>query len=313
MKLKKIIEKYLAQNKNEIKEKTYWLYCYINQKYVAKFEGKLSEKDLNGFIAKLSENLSFSTVKIVKGLINRALVFCAKKVKITAKVKATAQKEVQTLSASECEKLEKYVLYNNKYYLYGIIFSLNTGLRVGEIVSLKWKDIDFQNKVFCVKSTTSRVQTKNKSAILINLPKSLSSQRILPLTNDLVRFLKTLKAHNNSEFVFCGRKGQQIEVRAYQRAFENVQKKLKIRHFGFHALRHTFATRLLQNGVDIKTISELLGHSSANITLNFYAHTNIKNKLNALKKLTKKTFIYKIDVLNWKKTGDFFYNFFYEF
>lgn len=81
---------------------------------------------------------------------------------------------------------------------------------------------------------------------------------------------------------------KKIDVRTYQTSFENLLKKLNIKHYGFHSLRHTFATRLLENKVDIKTISELMGHSYPTITLNRYVHTNVQNKIKALQILTKK-------------------------
>ena len=101
---------------------------------------------------------------------------------------------------------------------------------------------------------------------------------------------KTMKAKEKStnEYVFVGNKNKQLNIRAYQKSFENLLKKLNIKHYGFHSLRHTFATRLLENGIDIKTISELLGHSSPTITLNRYVHTNLQNKRKAIEIFTKK-------------------------
>lgn len=79
-----------------------------------------------------------------------------------------------------------------------------------------------------------------------------------------------------------------MDCRGYQTSFSRLLKKLNIKHYGIHSLRHTFATRLLENGVDIKTISELMGHSSPTVTLNRYVHTNMDNKRIALQKLNKK-------------------------
>ena len=99
--------------------------------------------------------------------------------------------------------------------------------------------------------------------------------------------LKELKRNSSCDYVVASRNNKQVFVRAYQKCFDNLLKKLDIKHYSFHSLRHTFATRLLENGVDVKTISELMGHSSPIITLNRYVHTNIDNKRKAVEKLKK--------------------------
>ena len=105
----------------------------------------------------------------------------------------------------------------------------------------------------------------------------------------MLYLIKVLRQHCSTDYLFVSHNGKQIKPRAYQKSFDNLLKKLHIKHYGFHSLRHTFATRLLENGVDVKTISELMGHSSPTITLNRYVHTNIENKRKAMNNLTKKS------------------------
>lgn len=111
--------------------------------------------------------------------------------------------------------------------------------------------------------------------------------RVIPISKQLIEILKELKQNTLCEYVICSHKGKQINPRAYQKSFENLLKKLNIKHYGFHSHRHTFATRLLEKNVDIKTISELMGYSSPVITLNRYVHTNLINKRKAMEILSK--------------------------
>lgn len=209
--------------------------------------------------------------------------------KISVKLKDNKIKKAVALSKDEQNKLEQYILSNKRYYHYGIVIALYTGLRIGELLALKWTDIDFKNKLIYVNRTFETTSNNHKTITYEDLPKTNNSIRELPISNQLLSTLKELKSISKSDYVVASYKGTSIKIRAYQKSFENLLNKLKIKHYSFHSLRHTFATRLLENGVDVKTISELMGHSSPTITLNRYVHTNIENKRKAMNNLAKKS------------------------
>ena len=167
--------------------------------------------------------------------------------------------------------------------------SLYTGLRLGEVIALKWQNVDMKNKLIYIDKTLSTISQNHKTLTIESSPKTQSSIREIPISNQLLFLLKQLKLKSTNDYVIVSHNNKQIKPRAYQKSFENLLKKLHIKHYGFHAIRHTFATRLLENGVDIKTISELLGHSSPTITLNRYIHTNLQKKRKAMEILTKKS------------------------
>ena len=123
--------------------------------------------------------------------------------------------------------------------------------------------------------------------ILTNEPKTKSSNRILPLSKNLLEMLENKKQASNSDYIISTRDGKQVSPRSYQRTFERVLKRLNIAYKNFHSLRHTFATRALELGLDVKTVSELLGHKNPVITLNRYAHSLLSYKFQMINKLTK--------------------------
>jgi integrase len=122
---------------------------------------------------------------------------------------------------------------------------------------------------------------------VLDTPKTDNSVRTIPLPKQLLPYLKTLKKQSDCDYVVSGKGAYGVQVRSYQRTFENLLIKLKIEHKGFHSLRHTFATRALECGMDIKTLSEILGHKNPTITLNRYAHSLLEHKTEMMNRLGK--------------------------
>jgi len=298
MKIKDLILEYIESIEFSIKKRTYLFYIqlanmYFNCDLVVK---KLTKKDINNLILQYSQNLSYATTRLLKNILNRSLMFgyekkyIKQKLQVDLKLKQQTKKNVVALSQQEQNKIERYILQNKKYHLFGILISLYTGLRLGELLALKWQNVDLKQKVICIEKTSCKITSNHKTFQFEDTPKTLSSIRQIPICKTLESLLKELKIHQQtkSQYVVCNKYFSFVDARSYQQSFYNLQKRLKISHYGFHSLRHTFATRLLENKVDIKTISELLGHSNTTITLNRYVHTNLQNKRKALENLTKK-------------------------
>ena len=295
MELKQIVNEYLENIRYSIKLKTYLFYLQICEIYISKFNKEINSKNLNEYILSIKEKYSYSITKVIKNLINRSLDFAVQNkiievdCKITIKLKENRTQKAVAISKDEQNKLEYYILQNKRYYHYGIVIALYTGLRIGELLALKWIDIDFKNKLIYVNKTFETILQNHKTITYEDLPKTSNSIRELPISNQLLSILKELKSISHCDYIVASHKNMPIKIRAYQKSFENLLNKLKIKNYSFHSLRHTFATRLLENGVDVKTISELMGHSSPTITLNRYVHTNLENKRKAMNNLTKKS------------------------
>ena len=121
---------------------------------------------------------------------------------------------------------------------------------------------------------------------VIENPKTRSSKREIPLPKQLIPQMKNMERNRECDFMISSN-GSGVSVRSYQRSFDLLLKRLKIKHRGFHAIRHTFATRALECGMDVKTLSEILGHKSPTITLNRYAHSVMEHKKDMMNRLGK--------------------------
>ena len=170
--------------------------------------------------------------------------------------------------------------YENQYR-----FILQTGLRTGELVGLKWEDIDFENKT--LKIQRSMEYRHSVGVWRIGEPKSKSGYRTIPLTDEAIRILKAQDEKNKrikvipeewSEFVFLCRKGQPVKNSTYDTALFKICEKAGINKFSMHVLRHTFATRCIEGGMMPKTLQKILGHSNIGITMNLYVHITEEEK-----------------------------------
>ena len=161
---------------------------------------------------------------------------------------------------------------------------LYTGLRIGELLALTWDDIDLEKRLISVTKTCHDGKNQlGEYQRIINSPKTFSSRRTIPFPKQLLIVFETLK-ELSSKYVISNNK-ENISIRSYQRSFTLLLKRIGIKHKGFHSLRHTFATRSIEYGMDVKTLSEILGHKNAAITLNRYVHSLLEHKKEMMDKV----------------------------
>lgn len=197
------------------------------------------------------------------------------------------EKAIECFSVSEQKNIETAVLNNKKPKLIGVIICLYTGLRIGELLALEWSDIDFSKGLISVSKSCHYGHNNNGGySRFVDTPKTNHSVRIISIPKQLIPLLKKHKKACTSEYVISDN-GRVVAVRSYQRSFELLQKRLNIPRRGFHALRHTFATRAIECGMDVKTLSEILGHKNPTITLNRYAHSLLDHKTEMMKRIGK--------------------------
>ena len=281
------------------KDKTYISYSGIVNKYlVTKLGdydvGQLEAVTLQKFVAALvtcgnertGRGLSSSTVNLIITVMQNSLN-CACTIGKTAiyvadniKRPRIIEKKVECFTAREQAKIEREITMRDNIRLYGIIICLYTGLRIGELLALKWEDIDFKCGLLYVNRTGHDGRDENGNYTLIcNSPKTVTSKRCIPLSSQMIKLLCIIKSKCGEQYIISN-KGKPVLIRGYQRSFEKLLDKLGIPHRGFHALRHTFATRTLECGMDIKMLSEILGHKSPAVTLNRYVHSFMDGKRN---------------------------------
>lgn len=196
------------------------------------------------------------------------------------------ERKIECFTLTEQKKIEAAVFESKKTKMFGIVLCLYTGLRIGELLALTWDDIDFLKGLLFVSKSCHDGNDGCNHIRIIDSPKTVHSRRVIPLPKQLLPLLKNLKKRSNCEYIIADG-NKPVFVRSYQRTFELLLKKLGIAHKGFHSLRHTFATRALECGMDVKTLSELLGHKNATVTLNRYAHSLLEHKTDMMNRLGK--------------------------
>ncbi len=192
-------------------------------------------------------------------------------------------KEIQIFSMKEQRMIESILFQQGNIRSLGILLAFYTGIRLGELCALKWSDFDFETGIMSISKTVSRVKSKQteekKTMLIVGTPKSQKSIRKIPLPAFFQSIYKELQSTetNKDYYLFSGTR-KPADPRTYQKQFKKILFKIGVKDCKFHAIRHTFATRALELGVDIKTLSEILGHSNVTITLNIYAHSMIEQK-----------------------------------
>ena len=191
------------------------------------------------------------------------------------------QKRLRILSVNEQQRLCEYLFENFDLCNFGILLSLYTGLRIGEVCALKWEDILFDERVIYIHQTMQRLQiansNTNKTEVNISSPKSECSMRKIPIPDRLYDLMVQYRQSGRSYFL-TGLADKYIEPRTMQNRFKKALRACEIEDANFHTLRHTFATRCVELGFDLKSLSEILGHANVNITLNRYVHPSMELK-----------------------------------
>lgn len=300
-----ILNDWLINNRIRYKDSTYTKYKYIIDKHILPELGKekienLHTSKINGFLdGKMNSEglknegaLSASYVRTMALIIDSALKYAALEelcvpIKSSIKKPVVKKGQVQTLSWSECDCLTQYCYANLNHTNMGILISLNTGLRIGEICALKWSDIDMYSHLLHVNHTMSRLKNdENRWKWIVETPKTQTSIRAIPLSNSLFEALMRIKETAMSDYIVSDYEGF-VNPRTYEYRFHTEMKESKVRDVNFHVLRHTFATRCVEGGMDIKTLSEILGHSNVSITLSTYVHSSLELKKTQMEKVEK--------------------------
>ena len=289
-------DKWLEMQK-QIKRSSYTTYTSNINKHIKKKLGKiklkvLTDEHIQKFVDELSLELAAKSVRSVFSILRLGLNDAYEK-NLTSdlcrkiKLPKVKKKEVKVFTKLEQKAIEKYIESSVNSNDIGILLCFYTGIRIGELCALDWKNIDLKRGVISIEHTLYRVKSesgKKKTELKISTPKSESSIRDIPLPKFLIVKLKAIE--NRSGF-FINRNGKFIEPNVYSRRYKNILLELDIPYRKYHSTRHTFATRALEIGMDIKTLSEILGHSSPTVTLNLYSHSLPEHKRKEMDRLGK--------------------------
>ena len=235
----------------------------------------------------LSEKTASDVLSAVKSIVKYATkIGYTPDISIFSVSVRVQQKPIRVFSLNEEKRLVNQLDPIKSRYDCGILLCLFTGLRIGELCALKQGDISLDDCTIHIHKTVQRIQCdgkQTKTKISVDTPKSFNSVRIIPIPPYLQRYLK--KSVPDDAFFLSGEVGKLVEPRVMQAYFRKTLKACGIYDASFHTLRHTFATRCVELGFDIKCLSEILGHASVNITLNRYVHPSMDTKREQMNKL----------------------------
>jgi len=287
---------WLDNVKPTLKQSTFDSYSNYVHKHIIPHLGvvqisRITIELLQKFINLKSKELSPKTILSLKSVLNLALSkaeeqnFVVNPCKYLKLPRCSAD-EMRVFTLPEQKELESVLDSRSDI---GVLICLYTGIRIGELCALRWNDINFNTGTLYIRKTMQRVkddsENNSKTKVIIDEPKSPASKRSIPIPSFLINTLKHYKSTcNNSDFVISVY-NRFMEPRTYQYRFKTLLKNAGIDNANFHSLRHTFATRALEIGFDVKTLSDILGHSNPNITLKRYAHSLDTHKRKAMDKL----------------------------
>lgn len=300
-------QEWLSSRKSMVKESTYASYVHTIQKhllpelehvYITSINVSMLDKFLKGKLktGRLDGDggLSLKTVSDIRSVLKMILSYGQEQgfenlSGITLPLPGNHIPKVDVLTSREQRKLESELFREITPMHLGIMISLYAGLRIGEVCALQWKDINLEAGTVSVNKTVIRIQNtdrnaKAKTKVLVESPKTACSERIIPLPDDILPYYINCQCEENA-YILTGT-GHMMEPRVCLQKYKKVLRSAGINSYSFHTLRHTFATRCVEKDFDIKSLSEIMGHSSVTITMQRYVHPSFERKKEQMNRLT---------------------------
>lgn len=257
----------------------------------------ITSEMLQSFIQYKTENAKIEAKRVrdIFSVLIQIIAYCEKKEYISVfpmdiKLPKSEDTELPVLTKVEQMRLTSYLNANLSLDTIGILIALTTGIRLGELCAITWNDIDLEAETIRINKTVQRIKNteenaKTKTIVIIDTPKSKKSIRTIPLPAFLIQILREYKIKYRCTDYFLTGKSRYKDTRTYQDRFKKILNNAGIEPTNFHACRHTFATRAIEAGADIKSLSEILGHSSVRFTLDRYVHSSNEQKKICIEKM----------------------------
>lgn len=301
MTINEIYNDFLPVKKRQVKESTMAAYHAAFKTHILPYFGEMNYaemrmRDIQVFVdKKIESGLSLKTVKDLVVDIKMLLNFAIEELELAPlpgrrkiiypTINVQDKNNVPTLNKDEQTKLLTYLMENPSFENLSIAIVLCTGMRIGEICAIQFSDIDLDSEMIYVRRCYERITDfeSGKTKLIFSTPKTFHSRREIPIPTKIIKILKKSSGIIRQDYFLCSGKEKPTEPRILRNHFNQICDRIGIRHIKFHGLRHTFATRMIENKVDIKTASVILGHSDVKITMNTYVHPTDDGKRKAIK------------------------------
>lgn len=302
--VKELFSLLLRDKAGEVKKSTLARYSFLINRHILPSlsdmpVSKLTADRLQSFLDEKRKNgslrggaLSAKSVRDICVLIRSALrmasgTFASMQEPPHIKLPPCRQRKIQVFSDGEVQRIAAHAVAAPTPGSLGILLGLNTGLRLGELCALRWSDVDFFSGTLRVERTVQRINYDGSTHLLLQSPKSENSMRSVPVPADMLALLKKKAAGTAPEaYILTGRVDKPMEPRTCQRGFHALLKSCGVKDRNFHTIRHTYATRCIDHGVDIKSLSEMLGHADIQTTLRLYVHSSMEHKQSVIQKIS---------------------------
>ena len=306
MTVKEFIPQYLEFKTKTCKRTSVAAYALIIREHILPIIGNYQLEDITNKEAellksecerkKLSRKTTGDVIIVFKNILRIARFLEVAETRDVSVIWGTRNEEqghkIEAYNRSHVGKLVDYLISNPSFANLGLLLTIYSGMRIGEICALQWKNVNLNEKVIYVRQTISRaydlsdvIEKGGHTELLITTPKTSSSNREIPISPKIYKILKDFSRICKPEYFVCSGTSKPIEPRTYRNHYKRVLGELGLPYLKFHGLRHTFATQMLASKADVKTLSTILGHSDISITLNTYVHPSLDDKMNAVKKL----------------------------
>lgn len=289
-------DEWLTASRGRLRDSTYAKYLSVIESHIKPALGccrlqNFSIAMINGFTAELrARRLSPKTVRDILSVLRSVIKYAGQTVpgappSSLVSVQPVPRREARVLTRDEQEELVNYLLAEPDPCKIGVLIALLTGLRIGELCALRWKNISLDAGTVTVSATMQRLKNLHggdrRTELATGSPKSESSQRVIPLTAAAAAVCRSIYRDDTEAYLLSGTR-RCVEPRTLQYRFKKYTADCGLDGVHFHTLRHTFATRCVEAGMEIKTLSEILGHSSTVITLDKYVHSSLDAKRRSL-------------------------------
>lgn len=293
---------WLQNRRSHVKDTTYVKYNTILERHILPRLGTDLPSDITtgaveAFTGVLlfEEELSAKTVKDILIVLKSILTYASVEHPDVFKTVAVSypkekRKEMRVLSREEQERFVRYLLTDMDECRFGILLALFTGMRIGELCALQWSAVSAEEKTIRVASTMQRIRNMDgedglKTRIVIGSAKSSNSIRLIPMTEQAAELCEQFRSQNPAAYLLTG-STDYMEPRTLQYRLAKYTRECSLEGVHFHTLRHTFATRCVEVGFELKSLSEILGHATTAITMECYVHSSMTLKRENIKKLS---------------------------
>lgn len=295
-------DEWLKNSERQNKPSTYVKYSAILERHIKPYLGgctpaQLTAATVGEFARDLSDEqgLAPKSVKDILVVLHSILSYAKKQFSVVfanAEIEypKETRKQMRILTQQEQNRFTQYLLTDMDTCKFGVLLALCTGMRIGELCALRWENVSLEEQTIRISQTMQRIKNLNqtggaKTMVLLDTPKSDCSVRVIPMTEMAAELCRRMAPGSDAAYLLTGTQ-KYMEPRTLQYRLGRYTEACGLKEVHFHTLRHTFATRCVEVGFEIKTLSEILGHATTTITLERYVHTSLELKRSNMTKLS---------------------------